>query len=233
MYAATDYYETLAAAYVRGRLAGPTAAREYSDLFGKPLEELNTQECQQLATLGKNAGLRLHRFKRSVLLPRVRVVLGMLRSIQPTTLLDVGSGRGAFLWPLLDAFPGLPVTALDLLDYRVADILAVQAGGVTTLDALHGDITTVDITPAAYDVVTMLEVLEHIPDTRAALRSAAHAARRFLLLSVPSKPDDNPEHIHLLDEATLRPLLAEVGLERISVDYVRSHIVLVARRAGS
>jgi 2-polyprenyl-3-methyl-5-hydroxy-6-metoxy-1,4-benzoquinol methylase len=159
------------------------------------------------------------------------VVLGMLQSIQPTELLDVGSGRGVFLWPLLCTFPELPVTALDLLDYRVADLLAVRAGGVTVLNALHGDITTAEIVPGAYDTVTMLEVLEHIPDTRAALCSAARAARRFLILSVPSKPDDNPEHIHLFDEATLRVLLAEVGMERISAEYVRSHILLVARRS--
>ncbi len=42
---------------------------------------------------------------------------------------------------LLDAFPWLPVTALDTLDYRVADIRAVHAGGVTTLAAIHGDAT--------------------------------------------------------------------------------------------
>jgi 2-polyprenyl-3-methyl-5-hydroxy-6-metoxy-1,4-benzoquinol methylase len=231
VYAATDYYETLAAAYVRGKLAGSIAALEHSDLFDKPLEQLDGDESRRLMALGKNEGLRLHRFKRSVLLPRVRVVLGMLAGIQPTELLDIGSGRGAFLWPLLDTFPGLPVTALDLLDYRVADLQAVRAGGITTLDALHGDIITADIPPAAYDVLTMLEVLEHIPDTRAALRAAARAARRFLILSVPSKPDGNPEHIHRFDEETLRALLKEVGLGRISVEYVRSHILVVARRA--
>jgi len=148
-------------------------------------------------------------------------------------LLDIGSGRGAFLWPLLDTFPELPVTALDLLDYRVADLQAVRTGGVRTLNALHGDITTVDIPPAGFDVLTMLEVLEHIPDTRAALRAAARAARYFLILSVPSKPDDNPEHIHLFDEATLRALLAEVGLERVSFEYVPGHVLLVARRTGA
>jgi len=230
VYAATDYYETLAAAYVRGKLGGSVAAREHSGLFTTPLEQLGAAECRQLMSLGRDAGLRLHRFKRSALLPRVRAVLGMLRGIQPAELLDIGSGRGAFLWPLLDVFPGLPVTALDLLDYRVADLQAVRTGGVSTLDVLHGDITTAEIAPTAFDVLTMLEVLEHIPDTRAAMRAAARAARRFLILSVPSKPDDNPEHIHLFDEAMLRTLLAEVGLGRISVDYVPGHILLVARR---
>jgi hypothetical protein len=32
-------------------------------------------------------------------LPRVRKVLGVLRGVHPANLLDVGSGRGAFLWP--------------------------------------------------------------------------------------------------------------------------------------
>jgi 2-polyprenyl-3-methyl-5-hydroxy-6-metoxy-1,4-benzoquinol methylase len=230
--ATTTYYETLAAAYVRGWLAGSTAAREHANLFARPLEQLDAEACRQLMALGNDVGLRLHRFKRSMLLPRVRVVLGMLRGIQPTELLDVGSGRGVFLWPLLDTFPELPVTALDLLDYRVADLRAVRAGGVASLNALHGNIITTEIVPGAYDAVTMLEVLEHIPDTRAALQSAVRAARRFLILSVPSKPDDNPEHIHVFDEATLRALLVEVGMERISAEYVRSHILLLARRFG-
>ena len=229
MYPATDYYETLAAAYVRGRLAGTDLALEHSALFGTPLQQLDANQCRQVMALGAAAGLRLHRFKRSVLLPRVRVVLGILRGIQPADLLDVGSGRGAFLWPLLDGFPYLSVTALDLLDYRVADMLAVRSGGVTTLHAVHGDIITADIARETYDVVTMLEVLEHIPDTRAALSVAARAARHFLILSVPSKSDDNPEHIHLFDEATLRSLLAEVGLHRVSVQYVLNHLILVAR----
>jgi ubiquinone/menaquinone biosynthesis C-methylase UbiE len=232
VHAATTYYTTLAAAYVRGRLAGSPAAREHADLFAGALEQLDAEGCNRLMALGNDGGLRLHRFKRSTPLPRVRAVLGMLRGIQPTELLDIGSGRGVFLWPLLEAFPELPVTALDLLDFRVADLLAVRAGGVTALDALQGNITTAEIVPAAFDVVTMLEVLEHIPDTRTALFRAVRAARRFLILSVPSKPDDNPEHIHLFDEATLCALLAETGMERISVEYVRSHILLLARRAG-
>ena len=45
-------------------------------------------------------------------------VLGTLRGIAPTHLLDIGTGRGVFLWPLLDAFPSLMVTAVERDDVR-------------------------------------------------------------------------------------------------------------------
>src|SRR5262245_16854409 len=60
---------------------------------------------EKLVQLGLQAGLRLHRVKRTGNLPRVRKVLGILRGLGPESVLDVGSGRGVFLWPLLGAFP--------------------------------------------------------------------------------------------------------------------------------
>jgi hypothetical protein len=86
--ASPGYFTELAAAFVRGRLpdAPPLPAGE-------------------LIALGRRAGLRLHKFKSNAGLPRVRRVLGVLRGLAPADLLDVGSGRGTFLWPMLDAFP--------------------------------------------------------------------------------------------------------------------------------
>jgi predicted kinase len=49
-------------------------------------------------------------------------VLGILRGLAPRTLLDLGSGRGTFLWPLLDSFPELQVTAVDRSHRRASDI---------------------------------------------------------------------------------------------------------------
>ena len=43
----------------------------------------------------------------------LRGLLGASLELAAPRLLDVGSGRGAFLWPLLDAFPRLRVTAID------------------------------------------------------------------------------------------------------------------------
>lgn len=223
-----EYYQTLAAAYVRGKLTNASIRAAYPQLFAQPLEALSAEEVGQVIQLGLDHGLRLHRFKRTMDLPRVRRVLGLLRGLQPESLLDVGSGRGAFLWPLLDAFPTLSVTTIDLLDYRVADMQAMRGGGVALLSASRQDVTALTFADRSFDVVTMLEVLEHIPNTERALTEVCRVARRCVIFSVPSKADDNPEHIHLFTEQRLRALLAARGARQVNVSYVLNHMLVVA-----
>ena len=69
-------------------------------------------------------------------------MLGILKGLGPASLLDVGSGRGVFLWPLLETFPELPVTAIDRDAERVADMQAVRDGGVDRLSARVMDATS-------------------------------------------------------------------------------------------
>jgi 2-polyprenyl-3-methyl-5-hydroxy-6-metoxy-1,4-benzoquinol methylase len=235
------YYEEPAAAFARARLrdlmAGtmgtvePVLMDEMDRaLLDRPLAELTDEERRRLIAIGLDAGLRPHRFKRAMELPRVRRALGILRGLGPAELLDIGSGRGVFLWPLLDAFPMLPVTAVDLLEYRVADLLAVRAGGVERLAAVRADARALPFVDGGFDTVTALEVLEHIPETERALAEVCRVARRFVVLSVPSKADNNPEHIHLFDTKRLEALLRAGGMARVSVEYVLNHLIVVARK---
>jgi hypothetical protein len=46
---------------------------------------------------------------------------------------------------------------------------------------------------------------------------------------VPSKPDNNPEHIHLFDTATLERLLRSAGAGRVTFDHVPGHTIAVAK----
>ncbi len=170
---------------------------------------------------------KLHRFKRKDGPPRVTQVLSLLRGLEPQTLLDIGSGRGAFLWPLLASFPDLPVTAVDALEHRVEQIATVRAGGVERLDALHARVEALPFEDGAFDVVTILEVLEHLEDPAEAAHEVLRVAARCVIASVPSKPDDNPEHLRVFSVEALRGLFLDAGAERVQITHVLNHRIAV------
>lgn len=211
-----SHYMDLMRAFVRGRL-GVDA----------------TVDDDRLVRMAAAAGLRLHKFKRSAELPRVAAVLGTLRGLDPTSVLDIGSGRGVFLWPLLDAFPGVAITASDHDAGRVADIRAVGQGGITRVWAEQVDAHALPFDAATFDVVTILEVLEHVAEPAIVAREVVRVARRFVVASVPSQPDDNPEHIRLFDGASLTALLVDAGATRVSLEFVHNHILATATIDGS
>src|SRR5258708_5790910 len=142
------YFIDLANAFVRGRLRKPDATIED----------------------GIDAGLRLHKFKVNSELPRVQRVLGILHGLAPDSLLDIGSGRGTFLWPLLAAFPHLPVTSAESSERRTTDVGAVRRGGIDRLTVVRMDVQRPAFAARSFNVVTMLEVLEHLKNPQAALQ---------------------------------------------------------------
>jgi hypothetical protein len=77
-------------------------------------------------------------------------------------------------------------------------------------------------------VVTVLEVLEHLERPEAAAREVLRVARRAVIASVPSREDNNPQHVRLFDRASLTALFAGAGARRIKIDYVLNHMICVA-----
>jgi len=69
--------------------------------------------------------------------------------------------------------------------------------------------------------------LEHIPDAPRALAEAVRVARRFVVVSVPSREDDNPEHIHLFDRPTLETMFHTAGAIRVRCDAVLNHLIAI------
>jgi 2-polyprenyl-3-methyl-5-hydroxy-6-metoxy-1,4-benzoquinol methylase len=205
------YYLALAAAYSRG--VRPELAAIIDDAAA--VEAARAQ------------GLRLHRFKRTATLPRVRRVLGVLKGYRPATLLDAGSGRGAFLWPALDEMREVATTAIDVLPHRVAVIAAVARGGVTGLRCARMDMRQLGFADRTFEVVTALEVLEHLPDPERAAAELVRVACRAVVVTVPSRADDNPEHVQLFDQASLQALFVDAGAARVEVEFVFNHLVAV------
>ena len=227
-----DRYDLrLAAAYVRG-MAAADGLNVPEALLEAPLDSLADADCARLAEIGRAAELKMYYFKLKEPLPRVKKTLGLLKAVQPESLLDVGSGRGVFLFPFLREFPWVEVTSLDLLPRRVELMNALRSGGVETLNALCRDICDWDAPAGSFDVVTLLEVLEHIPDVAAAVRAAVRLARRYVIVTVPSRPDDNPEHIHLLTKEKLTEMFGAAGCTKLQFDGVNGHLFMAARIDG-
>lgn len=224
-----DCYRTLAAAYVRGCAEKNKIKLRY-ELKSVPLESLTEEQTEEIISVGTGSGLKMYRFKEREALPRVKIALGFLRSVYPEKLLDVGSGRGAFLFPFMDAFPFTEVTSVDILDHRVEFLDIISKGGIRRLSALQEDICVWDAPDNSFDVVTMLEVLEHIPDYEKAVKNAVRLSRRYVAVSVPSKPDNNPEHIHLLTKEKLTVAFEQAGVSKLQFSGVNGHLFMIAKK---
>lgn len=220
-----------AAAWLRGHALRTGAPDIDSELLEMPLEVLMDEELSSIVEIGEKTGQKLYPFKTGKAeLPRVRRVLSFLHGIEFETLLDVGSGRGVFLLPFLEEFPQVQVTSLDLLDKRVTFLNELAAGGYSQLKAYSKNICDQPFAADSFDVVTLLEVLEHIPEVEKAVAAAVKMAKQYVVVTVPSKPDDNPEHIHLLTTDILTRLFTDAGCTKLHFSGVNGHLFLVAAK---
>jgi ubiquinone/menaquinone biosynthesis C-methylase UbiE len=94
------------------------------------------------------------------------------------------------------------------------------------------DATALGFVDRSVDAVTLLEVLEHMPDPAAAIGEAMRVCRTAVIATVPSHEDDNPEHIHLFEAAQLEAMFTAAGARRVTVEHVLGHRVCVAVRGA-
>lgn len=103
------------------------------------------------------------------------------------SVLDVGCGDGRFLFELAQRFPNKKLVGVDYSN-RAIDYARVMAPHV---EWLCDDIQNENIFPIKFDIITLIETLEHIPpgEIRAFLKGTHHylAERGALIVTVPSK----------------------------------------------
>lgn len=152
----------------------------------------------------------------------------------PDLLLDVGAGACGFLARLLQRGALAPEHALALESSAAAAEVG-RRRGVRVLTADLGDVRRVAL-PRAPDVVSMLDVLEHLPEPVPTLRDLHAVARpdAHLLVLVPalqvlwSRWDELLGHQRRYDRPLLRAQLEAAGWRVLFTRYLFAPLVLPA-----
>lgn len=145
----------------------------------------------------------------------------------PPRLLDAGCGPGYFVRAARDA--GFDACGVEVSRYAVE--FARRELGV---DVRHGTVPGADLPAGRFDVVTMWDVIEHLPDPLAALRAVAEVLRPggVVMLSTGDYASlvarlsgrhwhlfNLPEHLWFFTPGSLRRLLRRAGLTPLGLTY--------------
>jgi 2-polyprenyl-3-methyl-5-hydroxy-6-metoxy-1,4-benzoquinol methylase len=149
--------------------------------------------------------------------------LGRLNSLlpaEPRLVVDVGTGEGLAL-ERLEVASRVPVLGIE---YRF-DKLLVAGARLPTLTGVRADAGMLPVRQGAADLVTCIEVLEHLTDPGAAVAELARICGGTTVVSVPWEPwfrlgnlargknvarwGNDPEHVQQFDRTRLHELLRD------------------------
>jgi 2-polyprenyl-3-methyl-5-hydroxy-6-metoxy-1,4-benzoquinol methylase len=134
-------------------------------------------------------------------------------TIRFDSLLDVGCGPGLLLRSLTPQHARLAgVDASETAIELAKNVKLATEPLSARADLFRADCTALPFDADTFDVVTCLDVLEHLPvfDVQSAIDEMIRVARRHLIVSINS---DNPYHYHptILSPGTWRAMLGAHG----------------------
>ncbi|CAA9511539.1 MAG: hypothetical protein AVDCRST_MAG39-2039 [uncultured Sphingomonadaceae bacterium] len=166
----------------------------------------------------------------------LQTLIARLRLPRGARILEVGCGTGHNI-AMLRAFGDVEAVEAD----EAARGFAREASGLPIGNGLLPELN--EVSDARYDLVALLDVLEHVDEDRASLRSIARKLKPGgrLLLTVPAHPflwsphDEAHHHKRRYTKKALAGALRASGLRIDGLSYFNSFLfplVLAARFAG-
>jgi 2-polyprenyl-3-methyl-5-hydroxy-6-metoxy-1,4-benzoquinol methylase len=104
----------------------------------------------------------------------------------PDSMLDVGCGEGVLVERLARRLGSRRVVGVDLEEESIQAGWAQHRAPNLEYRTMRGG--ELPFANGEFDVVSAIEVLEHVPDPRGTLAEMARCAERHLLVSVPREP---------------------------------------------
>lgn len=181
-------------------------------------------------------------FKKILLTRFLEAIFRAVVSINPKLILDAGCGEGLPMKYFKQKNTKLSFVGIDI-DKRV---LSIAKNNVKTERFVLMDVTKMRYKNNYYDLVLMLEVLEHLENPEAAIVEVKRVSKNWCIFSVPNEPwfsflsflsgmhlrrlGRHPEHIHFWSSQTFTKLIKQYFRH---VDVVRSlpWTIVVARKS--
>jgi SAM-dependent methyltransferase len=113
----------------------------------------------------------------------LRALDGVLPSVAPTRILEVGAGEGEISERVRERFPEASVVSIDLHDPALGDEWRRRRA-----IGAFADVRRLPFPDDAFDLVLGIEVLEHVEGPDNALAEIRRVARDDVVLSVPREP---------------------------------------------
>ena len=113
----------------------------------------------------------------------IRLNLEQLPSDAIHRALDVGCGQGTTTAMIAELLPSADVLGIDFSETGIA---AARRAYVARNLGFEVDPQSDRLHPAAFELVTCFEVLEHVEDWEALLQRISTASRRYVMLSFPT-----------------------------------------------
>ncbi|MFZ9629921.1 MAG: class I SAM-dependent methyltransferase [Ilumatobacteraceae bacterium] len=189
---------------------------------GQSTERATALERQQFAIAQHSTATFWHRV-------RFSLVAAEVRRAGAVTVVDIGAGSGGLgLWCRRH---------LRNTTYRWAEVSPTLAAGLRTTFGDEAELVLGDrVGPGV--VIAMLDVLEHIEDDEAALRTLADSMAHdtVLVLTVPAGPglfsswDTSLGHFRRYTRRSLREVVDAAGLRVVRCDYLFPELLPLAAR---
>jgi SAM-dependent methyltransferase len=142
-----------------------------------------------------------------------RIIFNLLKGVSFTSVLDAGCGTGILLERISEKFPHVRLTGVEY---------SPQGLEIARQRLPNSEFHVLDLSrqvlSGKFDLVTCIDILEHIPDDRAALRNLMAMTGGHLILSVPlgrlfKVEAERMGHVHGYTRADLETKIREAGLE--------------------